>query len=82
MVLDVEVLIPETLRRMYIVSKKEVHPNARHGLFSRLFGDFQLIKGFDFVEDAEQVSVPLWKYLFLYSTFNKNDKSLTVDVIV
>lgn len=56
MVLDVEVLIPETLRRMYVVSKKEVHPNARHGIFSKLFGDFQLIKGFDFVEDAEQMS--------------------------
>ncbi|XP_042214247.1 transient receptor potential cation channel subfamily A member 1 homolog isoform X3 [Homarus americanus] len=56
MVLDVEVLIPETLRRIQVVAKKEVHPNARHGLFSRLFGDFQLIKTFDFVLDDEQMN--------------------------
>ena len=56
MVFDVEVLIPETLRRMYMVSRKHVHPNAPHSLLSRLFGDFKLIKGFDFLESGEEVS--------------------------
>lgn len=53
LVFDVEVLIPETLRRMYIVAKKSVHPNARHGICSRMFGDFQIINGFEFIEGEQ-----------------------------
>ncbi|KAK7065169.1 hypothetical protein SK128_006956, partial [Halocaridina rubra] len=54
MVLDVEVMIPETLRRMYMRSKKSVRPNARHGILSRVFGDFKFIKEFEFLEDGDQ----------------------------
>lgn len=53
LVLDVEVFIPDALRRMYTTARKEVHPNARHGLMSRMFGDFQVLKGFEMVDDGE-----------------------------
>ncbi|ROT68231.1 putative transient receptor potential cation channel subfamily A member 1-like isoform X2 [Penaeus vannamei] len=53
LVFDVEVLIPEALRRMYIVAKKHVHPNARHGVCSRMFGDFQIINSFEFIEGEQ-----------------------------
>ncbi|MPC17481.1 Transient receptor potential cation channel subfamily A member 1 [Portunus trituberculatus] len=53
LVLDVEVFIPDALRRMYTTSKKEVHPNARHGLLSKKFGDFQVLKSFEVVSDGE-----------------------------
>ncbi|KAK3859862.1 hypothetical protein Pcinc_034051 [Petrolisthes cinctipes] len=56
LVFDVESVIPETLRRMFMVSRKEVHPNTRHSFFSRIFGDFQLIKGFDFASDQEEMN--------------------------
>lgn len=56
MVFDVEVLIPETLRRMYMVGRKHVRPNARHGFVSRYFGDFKLIKGFEFLENGEELN--------------------------
>lgn len=65
LVLDVESVIPETLRRMFMVSRKDVHPNARHTFFSRVFGDFQLIKGFDFASDQEEVSTELHIKTFL-----------------
>ncbi|XP_068249793.1 transient receptor potential cation channel subfamily A member 1 homolog isoform X2 [Palaemon carinicauda] len=63
MVFDVEVLIPETLRRMYMVSKKCVLPNAKHGCLSRYFGDFKLIKGFEFLENGEDFEVGIKEYL-------------------
>lgn len=53
MALDVEVLIPEMVRRMYMIATKEVHPNASHGFLSRVFGDIQILKDFNFVEDQE-----------------------------
>ncbi|XP_063846089.1 transient receptor potential cation channel subfamily A member 1 homolog isoform X2 [Scylla paramamosain] len=53
LVLDVEVFIPDALRRMYTTSKKEVHPNARHGILSKKFGDFQVLKSFEVVSDGE-----------------------------
>lgn len=62
MVLDVEVMIPEMIRRMYMISTKKVHPHARHGLLSRLFGDIQILKGFEFVVDEEEVSVLSFMY--------------------
>ncbi|XP_069935680.1 transient receptor potential cation channel subfamily A member 1 homolog isoform X4 [Cherax quadricarinatus] len=57
MVLDVEMLIPETLRRIYTISKKVVHPNAHHRLFPKLFGDFQFMKTFDYFVHEEQAGI-------------------------
>ncbi|CAL4060386.1 unnamed protein product, partial [Meganyctiphanes norvegica] len=55
LVLDVETVIPDFFRRMYSISKKNVHPNKRHGLFSMLFGDIQIMKQFD-LEEGNKMS--------------------------
>ena len=39
-----------------MVSRKHIHQNSPHDLLSRLFGDFKLIKGFDFLESGEELN--------------------------
>ncbi|XP_069174847.1 transient receptor potential cation channel subfamily A member 1 homolog isoform X4 [Procambarus clarkii] len=56
MVLDVEALIPETLKRVCIVCKKKVYPNTHYGSFSKLFGDFKFMNTFEFFADEEQMN--------------------------
>ena len=56
MVLEVEVLIPNWLRRKFVRGFRIVHPNVKHSPLSVMFGDFKLLKTFDFTSDADDVS--------------------------
>ncbi|KAL7637921.1 UNVERIFIED_CONTAM: hypothetical protein RMT77_011534 [Armadillidium vulgare] len=48
LILDVEVLIPESLRRYFATSFRKLYPNRRRSPWQKMFSDFNLLHNFNY----------------------------------